>query len=889
MGISKILLAKTSSELSSTKPFIGELRPVVDATSATGYSIKYEITTTGRLSYQIRAKNTTVSNAKWINLGTHFRNTSVGRITQIPNVSVTDRYIIEVLPLEGAYKYSTDGATQFGFSSLALTSILQFPEHPYINGFISGDATALQKNINLTNVAVPFPKSYTNFSRSFQNCTKLVSIPSMSTMTEERLESVTDFSFMFYLCSSLSMDFNWNFQRANRNASLRSFFEGCYSLTTANVADFRNTQALNLGYLFYGCNKITEVSSNLQAYESNPNYLSCMFHSCTNYIGKAYRPSTTADVVDISYMFYNCAAFDGVCTNIRPTVSSNASYMFLGCSKMTGVDSITGIRAKYAFNADTNMSGIFNGCRLFDGDLLGLFRDGGTCTSSGSTFRDCNNMTGVGLSGTRFTISGPNIAYTFSGCNKLAADTDLSNITMASTINNATGAFTECNLWKGVGIGVWDFPNVENTYAMFQSCGALIADPIPTFFKNVPAGRKIDTSYMFQGCYALNPVLGDTTRGYGIARITATYITQAACMFNECTSLTTSTLYGFNPIALETARALFRGCSKLTGTSFNDVTLKFVASAANKVGANDMFLECPLLTIHPRLDFTGVVAGARIDLSNTFRGCALLTGESFSDPTRITFSDGVLLDIANTYMDCTKFNPSIFSPSWSKATIINASQSFSNAYVFDADMRFLRFGNTASMAFLSLYFTFSGCSKFTGKGLGAALRASSVANGQALKVDMNSTFLNCRVFNTDFTGVLLKPLQATNTFNNTNAFTGVGLDGFDMSETLAVRGMFNKCTVFEGPLYKSWKAPKATDVSYMFSECPEYNGHGAEYILQGANVATNLDNFANGTTAWNQSLTTWCMTRINTKPLGFDANSGMTAAQLPVWGTCPVV
>jgi hypothetical protein len=110
-----------------------------------------------------------------------------------------------------------------------------------------------------------------------------------------------------------------------------------------------------------------------------------------------------------------------------------------------------------------------------------------------------------------------------------------------------------------------------------------------------------------------------------------------------------------------------------------------------------------------------------------------------------------------------------------------------------------------------------------------------------------------------------------------------------MSETLAVRGMFNKCTVFEGPLYKSWKDPKATDVSYMFSECPEYNGHGAEYILQGANVATNLDNFANGTTAWNQSLTTWCMTRINTKPLGFDANSGMTAAQLPVWGTCPVV
>ncbi|MGA0246804.1 MAG: T9SS type A sorting domain-containing protein, partial [Schleiferiaceae bacterium] len=42
-----------------------------------------------------------------------------------------------------------------------------------------------------------------------------------------------------------------------------------------------------------------------------------------------------------------------------------------------------------------------------------------------------------------------------------------------------------------------------------------------------------------------------------------------------------------------------------------------------------------------------------------------------------------------------------------------------------------------------------------------------------------------------------------------------------------------------------------------------------------------------GCASFNQDLSTWCVTNVPTKPSGFDANSALVAANLPLWGTCP--
>jgi hypothetical protein len=41
-------------------------------------------------------------------------------------------------------------------------------------------------------------------------------------------------------------------------------------------------------------------------------------------------------------------------------------------------------------------------------------------------------------------------------------------------------------------------------------------------------------------------------------------------------------------------------------------------------------------------------------------------------------------------------------------------------------------------------------------------------------------------------------------------------------------------------------------------------------------------------TAFNQDLSGWCVTRISSKPSGFDTNASSWVLPRPVWGTCPL-
>jgi len=38
--------------------------------------------------------------------------------------------------------------------------------------------------------------------------------------------------------------------------------------------------------------------------------------------------------------------------------------------------------------------------------------------------------------------------------------------------------------------------------------------------------------------------------------------------------------------------------------------------------------------------------------------------------------------------------------------------------------------------------------------------------------------------------------------------------------------------------------------------------------------------------AFNQDLTSWCVTNISTLPSDFNTGSGLVSSNLPVWGTC---
>jgi hypothetical protein len=49
---------------------------------------------------------------------------------------------------------------------------------------------------------------------------------------------------------------------------------------------------------------------------------------------------------------------------------------------------------------------------------------------------------------------------------------------------------------------------------------------------------------------------------------------------------------------------------------------------------------------------------------------------------------------------------------------------------------------------------------------------------------------------------------------------------------------------------------------------------------------TDMNYMFYGATDFSQNLSTWCVENLSV-PEGFGDGSGLTPAQLPVWGTCP--
>jgi hypothetical protein len=48
----------------------------------------------------------------------------------------------------------------------------------------------------------------------------------------------------------------------------------------------------------------------------------------------------------------------------------------------------------------------------------------------------------------------------------------------------------------------------------------------------------------------------------------------------------------------------------------------------------------------------------------------------------------------------------------------------------------------------------------------------------------------------------------------------------------------------------------------------------------------SMINMFNGAIVFNKNLSTWCVTNITTEPTNFSANSALTTANTPDWGTC---
>lgn len=82
-----------------------------------------------------------------------------------------------------------------------------------------------------------------------------------------------------------------------------------------------------------------------------------------------------------------------------------------------------------------------------------------------------------------------------------------------------------------------------------------------------------------------------------------------------------------------------------------------------------------------------------------------------------------------------------------------------------------------------------------------------------------------------------------------------------------------------------------TDFSYCFGNCYQVNPDIENWDVSSATNMTGMFQILVDWTTdkWTRNLSNWCVSKITSEPVNFSQNHPMSAAQKPVWGTCPVI
>ena len=104
--------------------------------------------------------------------------------------------------------------------------------------------------------------------------------------------------------------------------------------------------------------------------------------------------------------------------------------------------------------------------------------------------------------------------------------------------------------------------------------------------------------------------------------------------------------------------------------------------------------------------------------------------------------------------------------------------------------------------------------------------------------------------------------------------------------------MFMNATSFDQPL-NAWNVSNVKLFYSMFEGATAFNKPLNAWDISAANAAagtgTNyvLNYMFHIASNFSQDLSGWCVSNIASEPTMFSRASGLTASQLPVWGTCP--
>ena len=497
----------------------------------------------------------------------------------------------------------------------------------------------IKKNLgNGTIVHIVFDESFSTYTPTslFQFFCYLSKLETITGLEYLNTANVTDMSYMFYTCSSLTSLDVTHFNTANVK-NMNSMFSDCSKLPSLDVTNFNTANVTNMESMFSDCSKLTSLD-------------------VTNF--------NTAKVTNMSYMFANCVALTSLdVTNFNTENVANMERMFIGCSALLSLDVTNFNTAKV-----TNMSYMFANCVALTSLYLTNFNTA-KVTNMERMFSFCKALTTIYASSKFVTTLVSNSTRMFNKCEKLKGEEEWKSY----KATDKTYAKIEGGYFSG---GIPRVKYADGTLTFFLTSKETLGENeyelnsgknLPEWVKKHSLGiTKVvfDTSFANArptSCYKWFWWCGNLNQVEGIKNLNTKEVTDMADMFCECKDLSSLDVSGFNTGKVTDMSGMFYECISLKlldVAKFNTANVKSMSNmfyrcynldllnvtnfnTANVTNMQGMFYSCPALTTIYASD--KFVTGQVTDGSNMFSNCINLKGfieyKNNSDKTDHTYAN----------------------------------------------------------------------------------------------------------------------------------------------------------------------------------------------------------------------------------------------------------
>ena len=407
---------------------------------------------------------------------------------------------------------------------------------------------------------------------------------------------------------------------------------GLEYLNTANVTD--------MSYMFYSCSKLTSLDvTNFNT--ANVTNMSSMFSSCLSLTSLDVTHFNTAKVTNMNKMFCNCSALTSLdVTKLNTANVTDMSYMFYSCSKLTSLD-VTNFNTANV----TNMSSMFSNCLSLTSLYLTNFNTE-KVTNMSRMFFSCLSLTTIYASSKFVTTLVTDSSKMFYDCEKLKGEEEWKN----DKATDKTYAKIEGGYFSG---GIPRVKFADGTLTFFLTSKETLGENeyelnsgknLPEWMKQSLGITKVvfDTSFANArptSCYKWFWWCGNLNQVEGIKNLNTKEVTDMADMFCECKDLSSLDVSGFNTEKVTDMSGMFYECISL---KLLDVA-KF--NTANVKSMSNMFYRCYNLDL---LNVTNFNTENVTNMQGMFYSCSALTTIYASD----NFVTGQVTDGSNMFSNC---------------------------------------------------------------------------------------------------------------------------------------------------------------------------------------------------------------------------------------------